>query len=284
MVANRVARGLGFLWLATGAFACGSSGGPEGPPDVAEGPAVGVAAVTENGLIGNGLIGNGLIGNGLIGNGLIGNGLIGNGLTTAGLTANGMLGTGVNAAVLSDPMTLKFLKYVVSCALDDQQSLSFTAGGTTHTFPGELGLAPQWGAPHGSCDGSCQRWVSACVLARVDAAGVDREISVRGPSLALLPTWSELFQYTEREATYFGNLFIPGQPRFLCLSPGQKQDQRVCGDSLDDCPMTVVGSCNKDCVGPGLLGEYDLCSDAGRAGTGHTYLESITVFLPKPTM
>jgi hypothetical protein len=284
MVANRVARGLGFLWLATGAFACASPGGSEGPLEAAPGPAVDVAAVTENGLIGNGLIGNGLIGNGLIGNGLIGNGLIGNGLTLNGLIGNGLIGNGANAGLLSDPMTLKVLKYVVSCALNSQQSLSFTTGGTTHTFPGELGLAPQWGTANGSCDGSCQRWVSACLLARVDAAGIDREISVRGPNMALLPTWSELFQYTQREATYFGNLFIPGQPRFLCLAPGQKQDQRVCGDSLDDCPMAVVASCNKDCVGPGLLGEYDLCSDAGRVGTGHTYLESITVFLPKSTM
>jgi hypothetical protein len=284
MVANRVARGLGFLWLATGAFACGSSGAGDGPPDVAEGPAVGVAAVTENGLIGNGLIGNGLIGNGLIGNGLIGNGLIGNGLTSAGLSASGLLTGGANAAMMSDPSTLMVLKYLVSCALSDNQSLSFAASGKSYTFTGDLGLAPQWGTPHGSCDGSCQRWVSACLLARVDAAGIDREISVRGANLALLPTWSELFQYTQREATYFGNLFIPGQPRFLCLSPGQTEDDRVCGDSMSGCPMMSVGSCSKACLGPGLLGEFDLCSDAGRAGAGHTYLESITVFLPKSTM
>ena len=69
MVANRVARGLGFLWLATGAFACGSSGGPEGSPDVAAGPAVGVAAITENGLTANGLSANGLSANGLSANG-----------------------------------------------------------------------------------------------------------------------------------------------------------------------------------------------------------------------
>src|SRR4051812_536505 len=134
MVAHRVARGLGFLWLATGVFACASPGSSEGPLEAAPGPAVDVAAVTENGLIGNGLIGNGLIGNGLIGNGLIGNGLIGNGLignglTSSGLVANGLVGNGANAGALSDPMSLKFLKYVVSCALNGQQSLTFTAAG-----------------------------------------------------------------------------------------------------------------------------------------------------------
>ena len=103
-----------------------------------------------------------------------------------------------------------------------------------------------------------------------------------GPNLALLPTWSELFQYTQREATYFGNLFIPGQPRFFCLSPGQTEDERVCGDSLGDCPMTVVGSCAKDCAsarGCSVTSISAATPDA--SGTGQTYLESVTVFLPK---
>jgi hypothetical protein len=277
MVANRVARGLGFLWLATGAFACAGAGEEPGAP-------VGVAAVVDNGLTANGLTANGLTANGLTANGLTANGLTANGLTANGLTANGLTANGLTAngvTTLADPLTLKFLKYVVSCALGAQQSLTFTAAGQTHTFPGQLGLAPQWGTAHGSCDGSCQRWVSACVLARVDAAGIDREISVRGPSLALLPSWSELFQYSQREATYFGNLFITGQPRYVCLSPGQTGDQRACGDSLSDCPMKVLGSCAKDCAFQGLFGDFDLCSDAGRFGTGQTYAESVTVFLPK---
>ncbi|HVV51339.1 MAG TPA: hypothetical protein VHO06_16840 [Polyangia bacterium] len=245
---------------------------------------MGIAAVTDNGLIGNGLVANGLVANGLIANGLVANGLVANGLTANGLIANGLIANGANAGVLTDPTTLQFLKYVVSCALDDNQSLSFTVGTTHYTLPGDMGLAPQWGMPNGSCDGSCQRWVSACVLARVDAAGIDREISIRGANLALLPTWSELATYTQREATYFGNLFITGQPRYLCLSPGQSQDQRVCGDSLAGCPMTVVGSCAKDCLFQGLFGDFDICSDAGKIGAGHTYLESITVYLPKQTM
>ena len=271
MVANRVARGLGFIWFA-GVLGCAGSGEEAGSP-------ASVAVVVDNGLTANGLTANGLTANGLTANGLTANGLTANGLTANGLTANGLTANGLTA--LSNPLALQFLKYVVSCALGPEQSLSFTAAGTTHTFPGQLGLAPQWGTAHGSCDGSCQRWVSACVLARVDAAGIDREISVRGPTLALLPTWSELSQYTQREATYFGNLFIPGQPRYVCLSPGQTEDERACGDSLSDCPFTVLGSCAKDCAFQGLFGDFDFCSDGGRFGTGQTYLESVTVYLPK---
>jgi hypothetical protein len=275
MVANRVARSLGFLWLATGALACGQP----------EGSAAGtteVAVVAENGLTANGLTANGLTANGLTANGLTANGLTANGLTANGLTANGLTANGLTAGAMTDPLSRQLMKYIVSCALSAQQSLTLTIAGTAYTFPGSIGLAPQWGTAHGSCDGSCQRWVSACVLARVDAAGIDREISIRGPDLALLPSsWSELSQYTQREATYFGNIFIPGQPRFLCLSPGQTSDERACGPSLDACPMTVLGSCSRDCAGAGLFGDFDLCSDAGRFGTGHTYFESVTVFLPK---
>jgi hypothetical protein len=275
MVANRVARSFGLLCLATGALGCAQPDEPATPASVD------VAAVTENGFVANGFIANGLTENGFVANGFVANGFVANGLTVNGFIANGLMAGGPNAAVLEDPLSRQFLKYVVSCALSSQQSLSLAVDGTTYTFPGGLGLAPQWGMPHGSCDGSCQRWVSACVLARVDAAGIDREISVRGFNLALATSPVEISTYTKKEATYFGNLFIPGQPRFLCLAPGQKDDQRVCGDSLADCPMTVVGSCPQDCALKGPTGEFALCSDAGRSGAGQSYFESISVFLPK---
>jgi GLTT repeat (6 copies) len=284
MVAKRVARSVGFLWLATGAFGCGQPG--EGDVRTTDVAVVAENGLTANGLTANGLTANGLTANGLTANGLTANGLTANGLTANGLTANGltssaMTASGLTAGAMTDPLSRELMKYIVSCALSDQQSLSLTIAGTAYTFPGSIGLAPQWGAAHGSCDESCQRWVSACVIARVDAAGIDREISIRGPNLALLPSWSELSQYTQREATYFGNIFIPGEPRFLCLSPGQTEDERACGPSLADCPMTVLGSCARDCLFQGLFGDFDICSDAGRVGTGNTYLESVTVYLPK---
>ncbi len=282
MVAERVARSLGVLCLATSALSCAGSGEATDAP-------IGIAAVVDNGLSANGLSANGLSANGLSANGLSANGLSANGLSANGLSANGLSANGLTASgllgggstALTDPMMQQVLKYIVSCALGPEQSLTFTAAGKAYSFPGQLGLAPQWGGDHGVCDGSCQRWVSACLLARVDAAGIDREISIRGPNLALLPTWSELAGYTQREATYFGNIFIPGQPRYLCLPPGQSGDQRVCGDSMSDCPMTVLPSCAKACAFQGLFGDFDLCSDSGKFGKGQTYFESVTVFLPK---
>ena len=129
------------------------------------------AAITvENALTANALTANALTANALTANALTANALTANALTANALTANG----------LRDPLAREFLKYVVSCALDEDDSVSFKIDGKRYEFRGALGLAPEWGRSHGSCDGDCQRWVSACVLARVDAAGVKRMISIRG--------------------------------------------------------------------------------------------------------
>jgi hypothetical protein len=61
-------------------------------------------------------------------------------------------------------------------------------------------------------------------------------------------------------------------------------NERVCGDSLADCPMTVVGSCDDACADEGAYGRFEDCSDRGRARRGTVYHEAITVFLPKQMM
>src|SRR5579872_3001350 len=122
-------------------------------------------ALTANALTANALTANALTANALTANALTANALTANALTANALTANALTANGMTA-------TAEFLKYAVSCALPAGQTVTVTVDGVTHTFPGQLGLAPEWGMDHGSCDGECQRWVSACMLARVDAAGV----------------------------------------------------------------------------------------------------------------
>jgi len=229
-------------------------------------------------------IDNALSANALSANALSANALSANALSANALSANALSANALTASALHDPLAREFLKYVVSCALDDGDGFSMRIDGTNYDFPGQLGLAPQWGRAHGSCDGSCQRWVSACVLARVDAAGVKRIISLRGQNRALLPDLRELLTFTNREATYYGNVFVRDQPRFLCLSPDKTSDPRVCGDSMASCPMTVVGACDDACADDhGPFGSFGNCSDQGRPGRGTLYHEAITVFLPKPS-
>ena len=187
----------------------------------------------------------------------------------------------LTANALRDPLARELMKYVVSCALPDGEMITVKIDGVMYRFPGSLGLAPDWGDRHGSCDRDCQRWVTACVLSRVDVEGIERMISIRGDNKALKLTAHEKKDYPTREATYFGNLFVDGKPRYLCLSPGQTTDQRVCGSSMSNCPMTVVGDCDDACQDEGPHGDFRKCSNVGRAGRGETFAESITVFLPK---
>jgi len=225
---------------------------------------------------------NSLTINSLTINSLTINSLAINSLAINSLTINSLAINSLAADALRDPLARDLFKYIVSCALDDNDGVSIRVDGKRYEFRGDVGLAPEWGRERGSCDGDCQRWVSACVLARVDAAGVKRTISLRGENRALRPQANELRRYTDPEATYYGNLFVRGKPLFACLPPGKTSDPRVCGDSLANCPMTVVGSCDDVCAGPGPYGSFADCSDRGRAWRGTIYHEAITVFLPKP--
>ena len=260
--------------LVAAASGCGGEGADD--DDMA---AVQSAVMSENALSANALSANALSANALSANALSANALSANALSANALSANAL-----TAAALRDPLAREFLKYVVSCALDEDDQIVMRIDGKRYVFPGSLGLAREWGRERGSCDGECQRWVSACVLSRVDYAGVKRIISLRGEHRALKPEDNEVRRFNDREATYYGNVLIPGQPMFMCLSPGKDSNERVCGDSMTDCPMKVVGSCDDACADEGKYRSFGDCSDKGRAGRGRTYHESITVFLPKSAM
>ncbi|MES1205030.1 MAG: hypothetical protein ABUS79_03755 [Pseudomonadota bacterium] len=226
---------------------------------------------------------NALSANALSANALSANALSANALSANALSANALSANALTAKALKDPLARQFLKYVVSCALPEGTSFDIKVDGKTYGFSGELGLAAEWGGSRGMCDGSCQRWVSACVLARVDFAGVKRLISLRGDHRALKTDARELRDYPVREATYYGNLFADGQGRFMCLSPDRGSNERVCGPSLAHCPMTVMGSCANVCQHRGRQGTFEDCATerSGRACDRDTIEETITVFLPQ---
>jgi hypothetical protein len=204
-----------------------------------------------------------------------------NALTANALTANALTANALTANGLKDPLGRQLLKYVVSCALDDKDSITMSIDGKSYTFPGGLGLAEEWGKKGGKCDGECQRWVSACVLSRVDFLGVEEIISVRGANPALKTDWREFFQYPNAEGTYFGNIFAPGMPMYGCVAPGKDEIPRVCGPSIDNCPMKIVGSCEKVCGSRTFSGAFVDCSSSGNARKPEIFHESISVFLTR---
>jgi len=266
------------------AFGGVTSSGCQGHPETADPlDSTSGALVGSNGLFANGLFANGLFANGLFANGLFANGLFANGLFANGLALDTSGAMSARAAdVLRDPATRPLFSYIVSCALPADQTLSVTVDGQALTFPGAIGVAPEWLT--GACDTTCERWVSACVISRVNHLGQHVEISMRGQNRALVVQPREVQQFTYREAAYFGNFFGPAPEVHACLPNGASGITRVCGPSLDGCPIAVVGRCEDVCAG---LGPWTSFRDCGVAPVAHdgairsrdAFPETVTVFL-----
>ena len=179
------------------------------------------------------------------------------------LTDNPLTGDALAAnTALGDPGYRELLKSVVQCALAEGTQVDVTVDGNDYAFQGAFGLAPQWGQPHGSCGSSCQAWVSACVIARLDYLGQPTDISMRGPHRGLTTTAEEQAAYSDREATYWGNIFASPQILRACLSPGKSQIPRVCGPSIEGCGVDVIGSCDAVCAGVRDDGSFVRCGGA----------------------
>jgi hypothetical protein len=232
-----------------------------------------------NGLAFNGLAFNGLSWNGLAYNGLAYNGLAFNGMTFNGMTFNGMTYNGMTYNGLEHPVVSSLASYIVQCALPAGDSLTYTIDGRDYEFEGQIGLAPEWKTS--ACGEDCQRWMSACLLARLNKLGEHVEISMRGDHPALDVVAHERRDYRTREATYYGNLFAAPDQLFACYSPGTSSISRVCGESLADCPMHVVGSCEDACRGPGRHQSFRECSAQvpSNRKSDDVFAQAITVFL-----
>jgi hypothetical protein len=86
------------------------------------------------------------------------------------------------------------------------------------------------------------------------------------------------------EAAYFGNLFQPVPEVHACLPDGARGIERVCGPSLESCPIGVVGRCRDVCAGTGASSSFRDCAatpvaDRRRTGSAEIYPQTITVFL-----
>lgn len=210
------------------------------------------------------------------------NGISFNGISFNGISFNGISFNGLSPGGLADPGTHRVVEYLISCALPEGERVSFDIEGHTYAFDGKLGLAPEW--KDQACGPSCQRWVSACMLARVNGHEVVRTISMRGEHKGLVVEPQEMATFPRREATYFGNIFLPQPQAYACLSPGETTISRICGDSVDGCALPVVGQCDEVCKGLGRQKSFRDCGTVPfgeQSGEEERFPEAITVFLPK---
>jgi len=125
--------------------------------------------------------------------------------------------TSTNAAYIHqqlwDTDAQTFMKYLVGCALDSTQSLTWKDPSTltVHQWTGKLGLCSQWETQAPTLE--CMTRVSACLLARNNAQGATVDLSVRGenaqdPGMFWLDA-TEAADFPVREGAFYGNIFEP---------------------------------------------------------------------------
>ncbi len=188
------------------------------------------------------------------------------------LAVNGLSQASPDAeALAAQDGGLELLTYMVSCALPEGESLA-VAG---QTLSGSIGLAPQW--LDAGLDATSRRWLTACLLARVNYFGVSVHLSIRGNNAALATSAEESAAYTLYEGAFFGDLFGDVADKRSCISAFKATAPQISTMPLRECTVTDfwTGRTRCDFTPTGVC--EDVCSGAQCAGQSevvHVYLET----------
>lgn len=213
--------------------------GEEGPPSIKQ-----AAVASANGLRAiNGLRAR--------------NGLSENGLATinGSTSLNGLRsrnGLNPTSGLMTTEEGRSTVAYLVRCALPAGQSVTQKdQNGVSHTFQGQIGVAPQWA--DNACDEQCQQHVSACMLAHVNTTGQNISLWLDGDSPAI--GWGQSVDHPFQEGSFFGNIFKSPPTAFYCN--GRDFDQGVVpgrlGANQTDAPYvnpwaSIGGACANYCT------------------------------------
>ncbi|HMF41823.1 MAG TPA: ricin-type beta-trefoil lectin domain protein [Polyangia bacterium] len=134
--------------------------------------------------------------------------------------ANGMsTSNGINT--LNGYMTTdggrKVVSYMVRCALASNDSLTKQDQyGNSYTFTGSLGLCPAWKNNSIANDGPCQEWLSACLMAHINTAGIhipiwlDADFARSADGTSGIGWGIDTTNFPRQEGSFFGNLMATG--------------------------------------------------------------------------
>jgi hypothetical protein len=200
------------------------------------------------------------------------------------------------------------LDYLIGCAFGPDVTLvGTTDAGVTHEFHGAIGLAPHW--EHRKLTLKEQRWISACMLARVNNSGTSLFISLRGPHDALTVTAEEANDFVLQEGAFFGNIFTKTQEFYACrgsdlysgnfdevvalracAQPTEAGDKTLCGMKFaGDCDLfnttraceRVNGDFYERCHTTPSAGDWDdgKCHGWGNENIATRFEQVITVYV-----
>ncbi len=154
------------------------------------------------------------------------------------------------------------LGFITECALKKDQLLITQSADFTFEFYGRLGIAPTWNGFPNSLTETEQRWISGCVLARVNYFGTPVPFNLRTDkksSLYTPVTETELDEFPYYEGGFFGNIFHSPQKKYVCQGDAPKKilvgKNRICSipaldteSNISACGFTIVGNCDDSSV------------------------------------
>lgn len=154
------------------------------------------------------------------------------------------------------------LRDTVECALPRGQSLSDPVTGDV--YQGWWGLAPGWASA--ALDSNGRRYVTGCLVQRLNATGTQTPILLEGPAAAIQQDATLAAGYPVLESTVVGDLFssttpltglLPAFSVSACWESALPQscgllglpllEQRICDDVLL-CGFVSLGQCSLTCV------------------------------------
>lgn len=154
------------------------------------------------------------------------------------------------------------LRDTVECALPDGQTLTDPV--TSEVYTGHWGLAPGWTTTPLATEG--RRYVTGCLLQRLNASGDEVPLLLEGPTPPLQRDPDLAPLYPVLESTAFGDLFssttpldglFPAFPAFVCWESLLPQScgllslpllsDRICDDAVL-CGLIPLGPCALACV------------------------------------
>jgi hypothetical protein len=157
------------------------------------------------------------------------------------------------------------LRDTVQCALPVNRSVTDPVTG--EVYGGWWGLAPTW--KDGALDGDGRRYVTACLVERLNFSGNQVPILLEGPPDAIAHDARYDADYPIQESTAFGDLFSSTAPllglqpafnAYVCwedLIPDSNGPlglpllgQRIC-DNVPLCGLVTLGPCVTSCVANG---------------------------------
>lgn len=151
------------------------------------------------------------------------------------------------------------LYFITQCALDSNQMLRIENHGVVFEFYGQLGAAPNWDGYPSSISEREQRWVSACVLARVNYFGTPVPLNLRtwpNDDFYIHTTQKQREDFPFFEGGFFGNIFTHPAKKYVCTGDTAAQiligKNRICtlpsisSDRISECGFVIVGSCDND--------------------------------------